>query len=140
MEGEDIFIPITTSVPVECVGSSAVIRQMCTQTIQIAQPGYQDNPSDHCVNNIQGESLVFKTQYCGVTFSTDNWKMPVNLIVTGYVDNVYNIEDKTAHIRLKIKENSTTGLSGAWDTVNIPDIKVRLYRFIFLNPNCKKIV
>jgi hypothetical protein len=123
LEGEDIVIPITTSVPVECIGSSAVIRQRCTQTIQIAQPGYQ---SDQCSNNIQEESLVFKTQNCGVTFSTNNWEMPINLIVTGYIDNVYNTGDRTAHIRLKIKENSTTDLSGAWDTVNIPDIKVRL--------------
>jgi len=113
---------------VECIGSSAVIRQRCTQTIQIAQPGYQ---SDQCSNNIQEESMVFKTQYCGVTFSTNNWEMPINLIVTGYVDNVYNTGDRTAHIRLKIKEKSTTGLSGAWDTVNIPDIQVRLYICFF---------
>ena len=128
LEGEDIVIPITTSVPVECVGSSAVIRQRCTQTIQIAQPGYQ---SDQCSSNIQEESMVFKTQYCGVTFSTNKWEMPVNLIVTGYIDNVYNTEDRTAHIRLKIKETSSTGLSGVWDTVNIPDIQVRLYSFFF---------
>ena len=126
LEGEELAIPIMTSVPVECIGSSAVIRQTCTQTIKIAQPVYQGNPSDKCANNIQEEAIVFNTQECGVTFSTNNWEMAVNLIVTGYVDNVYNIEDKTAHIRLKIKENSTTGLSGAWDTVNIPDIKVRL--------------
>ena len=131
LEGEEIAIPITTSVPVECVGSSAVIRQRCAQTIQIAQPGYQGNPSDQCASNIQEESMVFKTQYCGVTFSTNNWEMPVNLIVTGYIDNVYNTDDRTAHIRLKIKENSSTGLSGVWDTVNIPDIQVRLYRFFF---------
>ena len=115
----------------ECVGSSAVIRQRCAQTIQIAQPGYQGNPSDQCASNIQEESMVFKTQYCGVTFSTNNWEMPVNLIVTGYIDNVYNTDDRTAHIRLKIKENSSTGLSGVWDTVNIPDIQVRLYSFFF---------
>jgi hypothetical protein len=70
--------------------------------------------------------MIFKTQNCGVTFSTNNWEMPINLIVTGYIDNVYNTGDRTAHIRLKIKENSTTDLSGAWDTVNIPDIEVRL--------------
>ena len=83
--------------------------------------------------------MVFKTQYCGVTFSTNNWEMPVNLIVTGYIDNVYNTDDRTAHIRLKIKENSSTGLSGVWDTVNIPDIQVRLYRFFSkskLQENC----
>ena len=129
MEGDEIAIPITTSVPVECVGSIDVIRQTCTQTLKIVQPEYQDNPSDDCVNNIQAKSMVFNTQECGVTFSTNNWEMAVNLIVTGYVDNVYNSDDRTGHIRLKIKANSSTGLSGVWDTVNIPDIQVSLYRF-----------
>jgi len=73
--------------------------------------------------------MVFNTQECGVTFSTNNWEMPVNLIVTGYVDNVYNTDDRTGHIRLKIKEGSSTGLSGVWNTVNIPDIQVRLFCF-----------
>jgi hypothetical protein len=73
--------------------------------------------------------MVFKTQECGVTFSTNNWEMPVNLIVTGYIDNVYNTDDRTGHIRLKIEEDSSTGLSGVWDTVNIPDIQVRLTGF-----------
>jgi hypothetical protein len=50
-------------------------------------------------------------------------KLPVNLIVTGYIDNVYNTADRTGHIRLKIKANSSTGLTGVWDTVNIPDIQ-----------------
>ena len=131
MEGEEIAIPITTSVPVECSGSSDVIRQTCTQTMHISQPGYQDISSDNCANNIQEESMVFKTQDCGVTFSTNNWEMPVDLNVTGYVDNVYNTGDRTAHIRLTIKANSSTGLSGVWDTVNIPDIQVRLYSFFF---------
>ena len=131
LEGEEIAIPITTSVPVECIGSSAVIRQTCTQTIKIAQPVYQGNPSDKCANNIQEEAIVFNTQECGVTFSTNNWEMPVNLIVTGYIDNVYNTDDRTGHIRLKIEEGSSTGLSGVWDSVNIPDIQVRLYRFFF---------
>jgi hypothetical protein len=129
LEGDEIVISITTSVPVECVGSIDVIRQTCTQTIKIAQPVYQGNPSDNCVNNIQEKDLVFNTQECGVTFSTNNWEMPVNLSVTGYVDNVYNTDDRTGHIRLKIEANSSTGLSGVWDTVNIPDIQVRLYRF-----------
>ena len=136
------MMPITTSVPVECVGSSPVIRQSCTQTIKIAQPKYQDNPSDNCVNNIQEKDLIFNTQDCGVTFSTNNWEMPVNLTVTGYVDNVYNTDDRTAHIRLKIKEGSSTGLTGAWDTVNIPDIQVRLYRFFSKfkpNPKCTEL-
>ena len=131
LEGEEIAIPIMTSVPVECIGSSAVIRQTCTQTIKIAQPVYQGNPSDKCANNIQEEAMVFNTQACGVTFSTNNWEMPVNLIVTGYIDNVYNTDDRTGHIRLKIEEGSSTGLSGVWDTVNIPDIQVRLYSFFF---------
>ena len=74
LEGEEITIPITTSVPVECVGSNAVIRQTCTQTLKIAQPEYQRNPSDDCVNNIQAESMLFNTQECGVTFSTNNGK------------------------------------------------------------------
>ena len=112
----------------ECVGSSNVIRQACTQTLKIAQPVYQGNPSDKCVNNIQEEAMVFNTQNCGVTFSTNNWEMPVNLTVTGYVDNIYNTNDRTAHIRLKTENGSSTGLSGVWDTVNIPDIQVRLYR------------
>jgi hypothetical protein len=116
---------------VECVGSSDVIRQTCTQTLKIAQPEYQRNPSDDCVNNIQAESMVFNTQECGVTFSTNNWEIPVDLIVTGYVDNVYNTDDRTGHIRLKIEEGSSTGLSGVWDTVNIPDIQVRLYILFF---------
>ena len=34
LEGDEIALPITTSVPVECIGSSAVIRQTCTQTIK----------------------------------------------------------------------------------------------------------
>jgi hypothetical protein len=128
LEGDEIVISITTSVPVECVGSIDVIRQTCTQTIKIAQPVYQGNPSDSCVNTIQEKDLVFNTQECGVTFSTNNWEMPVNLTVTGYVDNVYNTDDRTGHIRLKIKANLSTELSGVWDTVNIPDIQVRLYR------------
>ena len=68
--------------------------------------------------------------------------MPVNLIVTGYVDNVYNTDDRTAHIRLKIEEGSSTGLTGVWDTVNIPDIQVRLYRFFSKfkpKPNCTEL-
>ena len=131
MEGEEIAIPITTSVPVECIGSTDVIRRSCTQTLKIAQPVYQGNPSANCINNIKAESMVFNTQECGVTFSTNNWEMPVNLIVTGYIDNVYNTDDRTGHIRLKIAEGSSTGLSGVWDTVNIPDIQVRLYRLFF---------
>ena len=129
LEGDEIAIPMTTSVPVECVGSSDVIRQTCTQTLKIAQPGYQGNPSDNCVNNIQEEDMVFNTQECGVTFSTNNWEIPVNLTVTGYVDNVYNSDDRTGHIRLKIEEDASTRVSGVWDTVNIPDIQVRLYSF-----------
>jgi hypothetical protein len=74
LEGVEIEIPITTSVPVECIGSTAVIRKSCTQTLKIAQPGYQ---SDKCVNNIQEEVMVFKTKNCGVTFSTSNWQMPM---------------------------------------------------------------
>ena len=139
LEGEEIVIPITTSVPVECIGSSAVIRQTCTQTIKIAQPVYQGNPSDKCVNNIQEEAMVFNTQECGVTFSTNNWEMPVNLIVTGYVDNVYNTDDRTGHIRLKITEDSSDELSGVWNNVNIPDIQVR-YHFFSLNSNRNQIV
>ena len=83
--------------------------------------------------------MVFNTQECGVTFSTNNWEMPVNLIVTGYVDNVYNTYDRAGHIRLKIEEGSSTGLSGVWDTVNIPDIQVRLHNFFSQfkpKPNC----
>ena len=91
-----------------------------------AQPAYQGIPSDKCVNNIQEEAMVFNTQECGVTFSTNNWEMPVNFIVTGYIDNVYNTDDRTDHIRLKIEEGSSTGVSGVWDTVNIPDIQVRI--------------
>ena len=135
LEGDEIVIPITTSVPVECVGSIHVIREHCTQTLKIAQPVYQGNPSDNCVNNIQEEAMVFNTQDCGVTFSTNNWEMAVNLTVTGYVDNVYNTADRTAHIRLKIKENSTTDLSGVWKTVNIPDIQVRFYRSFLPSKN-----
>ena len=127
MEGEEIAISITTSVPVECVGSIPVIRQMCIQTLKITQPIYQGSPSDNCVNNIQEEALVFNTNKCGgVTLSSNNWEMPVNWIVTGYVDNVYNTDDRTGHIRLKIEEGSSTGVSGVWDTVNIPDIQVRI--------------
>jgi hypothetical protein len=137
LEGEEIAIRIMTSVPVECIGSSAVIRQTCTQTIKIAQPVYQGNPSDKCTNNIQEEAMVFNTQECGVTFSTNNWEMPVNLIVTGYIDNVYNTDDRTGHNRLKIEEGSSTGVSGVWDTVNIPDIQVRIDS-CFLNPNRKQ--
>jgi hypothetical protein len=139
LEGDEIVIPITTSVPVECIGSRADIRQRCTQTIKIAQPVYQGNPSEKCINNIQEEDMVFNTQECGVTFSTNNWEMPVNLIVTGYVDNVYNTNDRTGHIRLKIEEGSSIGLSGVWDTVNIPDIQVRLHSFFSQfkpKPNC----
>ena len=126
----------------ECVGSSDVIRQTCTQTLKIAQPGYQGNPSDNCVNNIQEEDMVFNTQECGVTFSTNNWEIPVNLTVTGYVDNVYNSDDRTGHIRLKTENGSSTGLSGVWDIVNIPDIQVRLYSFFSKSnpkPNCTEL-
>ena len=140
LEGDEIAIPITTSVPVECIGSTDIIRQRCTQTIKIAQPVYQGNPSDKCVNSIQEEAMVFNTQKCGVTFSTINWEMPVNLIVTGYVDNVYNADDRTGHIRLEMAEGSSTDLSGVWDTVNIPDIQVRLHRFFFLYSNRNQIV
>ena len=142
LEGEEIVIPITTSVPVECIGSIAVIRQRCTQTIKIAQPVYQGNPSEKCINNIQEENMVFNTQECGVTFYTNNWEMPVNLIVTGYIDNVYNTNDRTGHIRLKIEEGSSIDLSGVWDTVNIPDIQVRLHSFISQfkpKPNCTEL-
>ena len=83
--------------------------------------------------------MVFNTQECGVTISTNNWEMPVNLIVTGYVDNVYNTYDRAGHIRLKIEGGSSTGLSGVWDTVKIPDIQVRLHNF-FLNSNRNQIV
>ena len=84
--------------------------------------------------------MVFNTQECGVTFSTINWEMPVNLIVTGYVDNVYNADDRTGHIRLEMAEGSSTDLSGVWDTVDIPDIQVRLHRFFFLYSNRNQIV
>ena len=83
--------------------------------------------------------MVFNTQECGVTFSTNSWEMPVNLIVTGYVDNVYNTYDRAGHIRLKIEEGSSTGVSGVWDTVNIPDIQVRLHN-CFSHSNRNQIV
>jgi hypothetical protein len=79
LEGSEIDISITTSVPVECVGSNAEIIKLCTKTLKIAQPVYQGNPSDKCVNNIQEESMVFNMENCGVTFSTNNWQMPINL-------------------------------------------------------------
>jgi hypothetical protein len=139
VEGEEIVIPITTSVPVECIGSTAVIRKSCTQTLKIAQPGYQ---SDNCVNNIQEEVMVFKTKNCGVTFSTSNWQMPINLTVTGYIDNVYTTHDRTSHIRLKTENGVSTGSSGVWEFVNIPDIQVRLFRFfskIKPKPTCTEL-
>ena len=130
LEGKEINISITTSVPVECVGSNAEIIERCTKTLKIAQPVYQGNPSDKCVNNIQEESMVFKMENCGVTFSTNNWQMPINLTVTGYADNVYNIHhDRTGHIRLKIAEGSSDDLSGVWNIINIPDIQVRFHFF-----------
>jgi hypothetical protein len=143
LEGSEIDISITTSVPVECVGSNAEIIKLCTQTLKIAQPVYQGNPSDKCVNNIQEESMVFNMENCGVTFSTNNWQMPINLTVTGYADNVYNIHhDRTSHIRLKTNKDTGIGSSGVWDNVNIPDIQVRLYRFfskIKPKPNCTEL-
>ena len=126
----------------ECIGSNAVIRQSCTQTIQIAQPEYQVNPSDSCINNIQEEAMVFKMKNCGVTFPTNNWQMPINLTVTGYVDNIYNIRDRTSHIRLKTSKGTGNGSSGVWDNLNIPDIQVRLCRFfskIKPKPNCTEL-
>jgi hypothetical protein len=129
LEGEEIVISITTSVLVECVGSNTEIIKLCTQTIKIAQPVYQGNPSDKCVNNIQEEDMVFEMENCGVTFSTYNWQMPINLTVTGYVDNIYNIRDRTSHIRLKTSKGTGNGSSGVWDNLNIPDIQVRLCRF-----------
>jgi hypothetical protein len=66
--------------------------------------------------------------------------MAVNLIVTVYVNRVNNTYDRTDHIRLKIEEGSSTGLFGVWDTVNIPDIQVRLHSFFFLNSNRNQIV
>ena len=137
LEGEEIAISITTSVPVGCIGSTLAIKQQCTQTLKISQPVYQ---SDKCVNNIQEESMVFKTENCGVTFSTNNWEMPINLTVTGYADNVYNNHhDRTSHIRLKTSTNAGTGSSGVWDIVNIPDIQVRFDR-VFLRSNRTQIV
>jgi hypothetical protein len=48
-----------------------------------AQPVYQGIPSDKCVNNIQEEAMVFNTQECGVTFSTNNWEMGTSTSVKG---------------------------------------------------------
>ncbi|XP_076090111.1 uncharacterized protein LOC143062191 [Mytilus galloprovincialis] len=123
-EGQEIAIPVISSVPVGCIGSSEVIKRQCTHTLKVSQPEYQNSPEETCTTNIEPQSLAFETQDCGITLSTTSWNDPVYLNVTGYVDNVYNSFDRTGNIRIKTGTNSVTDLSGVWNTVNIPDIQV----------------
>ncbi|XP_052066099.1 uncharacterized protein LOC127705790 [Mytilus californianus] len=123
-EGDEISVRLTSSVPIGCFGSADIITSLCVETLKIAQPEYQDNPSDKCVNSIRKGSTVFETQDCGVSFSTTNWMLPVNLTVKGYIDNYYNSDNRKSYIRLITESKSATDLSGVWDTVNIPEIQV----------------
>ncbi|VDI62118.1 Hypothetical predicted protein, partial [Mytilus galloprovincialis] len=123
-EGGEISVTFTSSVPIGCVGSTDFIKPHCSETLKIAQPEYQNNAPDKCVNNIRKGSMVFETQDCGVTFSTTNWMLPVTLTVKGYIDNIYNSDNRKSYIRLTTDDGSATDPSGTWNTVNLPEIQV----------------
>lgn len=124
IEGEEISVLFSSSVPVGCIGSTNSVKPHCTENLKIAQPEYQNNPSNQCVNTISSGSMVFEAQECGITFSTINWMVPVNLRVKGYIDNIYNSDNRKSYIRLLTEGTSSTDPSGVWDTVNIPEVEV----------------
>lgn len=85
-------------------------------------PYYQPTV-DTCRNIQSTEAVLFEENLCGIVISSSSWRDSKVLNLTGNIDNLINEEDREIYIRLG-NFNTTTDLSGAWNNVTIPDIKV----------------
>lgn len=122
-EGRNLTLSLTCTVPVGCSGS--ILLPYCKETFKIGYPSYTKDPGP-CSGSIQGGDLAFQQQTCGVVVPSRGWNKTLDVIVYGYVDNLYNTKAvRTSNIKLS-HIPSNKDLSGAWDRVNIPNIQIRI--------------
>ncbi|XP_063435089.1 uncharacterized protein LOC134716188 isoform X2 [Mytilus trossulus] len=122
-EGEEVNINLRSTVPVGCISKS--LQSQCDHTMYISQISSNSN-SNRCINNVENGDLAFEREFCGITIPSIGWNNTLNLKVTGYVDNLYNEhKTRTAKIHFTSLRNNMD-LSGAWNRINIPDIKVQI--------------
>ncbi|XP_034326433.2 von Willebrand factor D and EGF domain-containing protein isoform X1 [Magallana gigas] len=119
-EGQTISIPFSVTYPVECTFSA--YEDSYKTFISVLTPYYQPT-IDTCRNIQSTEAILFKENLCGIVISSSSWRESKVLNVTGNIDNLINAKDRDIYIRLGIF-NTTTDLSGAWNNVTIPDIKI----------------
>lgn len=110
------------------MASHANLTSHCSQNLYIHQPDKYSVQAG-CVNNIASKDIVFKTQFCGIKLSTNDWKDEKYLEVFGFSDGLYNAKGRSTFIR--ISTPSLSFLNEHWKNIHVPDVKVG--HFFFLN-------
>lgn len=121
IEGEQIEIHFTATVPVSCIASHEGLKVHCDQKFYIFQPEF-DQQSFSCLNNIVSRDVVFQSQFCGISIGTNDWQETKTLDVYGFSDGLYNFKDRSTSIRISTGTIST--FNDIWKNINIPDVKV----------------
>ncbi|XP_052075060.1 von Willebrand factor D and EGF domain-containing protein-like isoform X2 [Mytilus californianus] len=121
IEGESITISFKSTVPVGCIASHKELMTHCDQNFYVFQPTKNQN-FESCFNNIAMKDIIFKAQFCGITFGASDWQDEKTLEVYGISDGLYNSKFRAAYVRLSTSTVST--LNEMWQSVKIPDIKV----------------
>lgn len=94
--------------------------------MHIRQISYNYN-SNRCINNLQTGDLAIETEFCGITIPSIGWDNTLDLKVTGYVNNLYDEQKtRTATIHFTSLVRNNVDISGTWNRVDIPDLKVNL--------------
>ncbi|CAG2192570.1 unnamed protein product [Mytilus edulis] len=123
-EGKAATIKLRSTVPVGCFSKN--LQSQCNHTMHIRQISYNYN-SNRCINNLQTGDLAIETEFCGITIPSIGWDNTLDLKVTGYVNNLYDEQKtRTATIHFTSLVRNNVDISGTWNRVDIPDLKVRI--------------
>ncbi|XP_071168959.1 von Willebrand factor D and EGF domain-containing protein-like isoform X3 [Mytilus edulis] len=123
-EGKAATIKLRSTVPVGCFSKNR--QSQCNHTMHIRQISYNYN-SNRCINNLQTGDLAIETEFCGITIPSIGWDNTLDLKVTGYVNNLYDEQKtRTATIHFTSLVRNNVDISGTWNRVDIPDLKVRI--------------
>lgn len=121
-EGGNITITMKSSVPVGCITSMLI--KHCKETFKISYPKYTKT-TDTCEEQIKSGDLALERETCGLVVQAEKWDESNDIIVHGYVDNLYNTQIvRTTNVHF-IHQPSDKDPSGAWDHVEIPGIQVK---------------
>ncbi|CAG2226665.1 unnamed protein product [Mytilus edulis] len=123
IEGENITIPMTSTVPVSCIASHPDIRTKCAQNFFIFQPKYGKNEAS-CLNSIAKRDIVFEAEFCGIKLGNLDWNETKYLQVYGSSDGIYNHQGRSTFIRISTK--SVSPFNEIWRDIKIPEIKVTI--------------